>query len=87
VSYRVSLRRTAQNQLDNIIGRDYQAVARAISDLAQVPRPKRVKKLGESGLWRRRIRAYRVVYAINDKEKQIIILRVAKRTEDTYKGL
>ena len=47
----------------------------------------RVKKLADSGLWRIRIGQYRVVYAIDDEVQQIIIVKVARRKEDAYKGV
>ncbi len=87
MSYQVELRPVAQKQLDRVIGQDYQAVARAISLLEQEPRPPRVKKLAESGLWRIRVGRYRVVYYINDDEYLVIVVRVARRREDTYEGL
>ncbi len=87
MSYQVRLRRAAQKQLDGLIGRDYPAIARVISALEQEPRPPRVKKLAESGLWRIRVRRYRVVYVINDAEREVIVVRVAGRTEDIYKRL
>ncbi|MFC1924100.1 type II toxin-antitoxin system RelE/ParE family toxin [Chloroflexota bacterium] len=64
MSYEVSLRRTAQKELDSISGRDFEAIARAISTLEQNPRPPRVKKLADIGLWRIRVGQYRLVYAI-----------------------
>ncbi len=87
MSYQVRLRRAAQKRLDSLTGRDYQAVADTISALEQEPRPPRVKKLAESGLWRVRVGHYRVVYAIDDKESLVIVVRVARRTEDTNKSL
>ncbi len=87
LSYRIELRRAAQKQLDRLIGRDYQIVARAISALAQQPRPPSVEKLAGSGLFRIRIRSYRIIYSIDDRERLVIIVRVARRTEGTYKGL
>jgi len=87
VSYQVRLRRAAQKQLDKLTGQDYGVIAKAISALEPEPRPKRVKKLAESGLWRIRVGQYRVVYTINDEEHFIIVVRVASRTEDTYKRL
>ena len=85
--YQVRLRRVAQKQLDTPAGRDYQAIARAISALEEEPRPKRVKKLAESGLWRIRVRRFRVICAIDDKQHLVTVVGVAKRTEDTYKRL
>ena len=87
MSYQVRLRRTAQRQLDKLAEHDYEVVAEAISALEQEPRPPRVKKLAESGLWRIRVGHYRVVYNINDKEHLVVVVRVASRTEDTYKRL
>ena len=87
MSYKVRLRRAAQKQLDKLTGPGYQVIAEAISALEHEPRPKRVKKLAESGLWRIRVGQYRVVYTINDEEHLVIVVRVASRTEDTYKRL
>ena len=86
MSYQVRLRRGAWKELDKLVGRDYEIIANAISALEQEPRPARVKKLAESGLWRIRVGRYRVVYAINDVERLVIVVRIARRREDTYKG-
>ena len=85
--YQLRLRRAAQEQLDKLAQEDYAIVARAISALEQEPRPTRVRKLAESGLWRIRVGHYRVVYAIDDKEGLVTVVRVARRAEDTYKRL
>ena len=87
MSYQVRLRRVAQKQLDKLAQHDYEIVAEAISALQQEPRPRGVKKLAESGLWRIRVGPFRVIYAIDDKESLIILVRVARRTEDTYRRL
>ena len=87
MSYQIRLRRAAQKQLDRLDPEDYETVARAISALEQEPRPAKVKKLAESGLWRIRAGHYRVVYAIDDKESLVTVVRVARRAEDTYKRL
>ena len=87
MSYQIRLRRAAQEQLDKLVGQDYQAVARVISTLEQEPRPRGVKKLAESGLWRIRVGQCRVAYNIDDVERLVLVVRVARRTEDTYKRL
>ena len=87
MSYQVNLRRAAQKQLDKLAEKDYEIIAQAISALEKEPRPKRVKKLAESSLWRIRVGQYRVVYNIDDEERLVIVVRVARRTEDTYKRL
>jgi len=87
VNYEIRLRRPAQKELDAFSGRDYKMLARAISGLEQNPRPPGVKKLAASGLWRVRLRRYRIVYAIDDENKLVTVVRVARRKEGTYKGL
>ena len=87
MSYRIGLRRVAQKQLDELPERDYSAIASIISSLAQQPRPPRVKKLSDSGLWRIRLRKYRVVYGIDDDLQLVTIVRIARRKEDTYNNL
>ena len=87
MSYQIELRRVAQKQLDQLPEPEYKAIAEIISSLAQKPRPLRVKKLADSGLWRIRVRKYRVVYAIDDEAQMVTIVRIARRREDTYKSL
>ncbi|MGB8707965.1 MAG: type II toxin-antitoxin system RelE/ParE family toxin [Dehalococcoidia bacterium] len=87
MSYKIELRHVAQKQLDELPERVYKAVAEIISSLAQKPRPLRVKKLADSGLWRIRVKKYRVVYAIDDEAQMVTIVRIARRREDTYKSL
>ncbi len=87
MNYRVSLRRSAQKELDRLIGWEYRAVALAISNLKQEARPRGVIKLADSGLWRVRVGRYRLIYEINDAEHCIIVARVTSRSENTYAGL
>ncbi|HEY4711660.1 MAG TPA: type II toxin-antitoxin system RelE/ParE family toxin [Dehalococcoidia bacterium] len=87
MSYEVRLRRVAQKGLDALPEQDYCKVAEVIATLEGNPRPPRVKKLAESGLWRIRVGQYRMVYVIDDKAQLVTVVRVARRKEDTYKGL
>jgi len=87
VSYKIELRHVAQKQLDQLPEPDYKAIAKIISSLAKEPRPQRVKKLADSGLWRIRARKYRVVYAIDDEAQLVTIVRIARRRKDTYRSL
>ena len=87
MSYQVLLRRTVQRQLDRLAKYEYETVVKVISALEEEPRPRGVKKLSESGLWRVRAGSYRIVYSIDDRERQVVLVRVARRSEDTYKGV
>ncbi|MDO8690808.1 MAG: type II toxin-antitoxin system RelE/ParE family toxin [Dehalococcoidia bacterium] len=83
MSYEVVLRRAAHKGLGALSEKDYLAAGNAISSLEEDPRPARVKKLGDSGLWRIRVRQYRVVYAIDDETRTVTVVRVARRQQDT----
>ncbi|MDD5701197.1 MAG: type II toxin-antitoxin system RelE/ParE family toxin [Dehalococcoidales bacterium] len=84
--YRVDLRRQAQKSLDKLPKSDFQAVIEAIKSLAQMPRPRGIEKVKSTGLWRIRQGDYRIVYAIDDNEKLVTVVRVGHRRE-IYRAL
>jgi mRNA interferase RelE/StbE len=84
--YRIELRRRAQRALDKLPKSDFQAVIEAIRELAHTPRPRGIEKVKSTGLWRIRQGDYRIVYAIDDKESLVIIVRVGHRRE-IYRAL
>ncbi|MFH1382575.1 MAG: type II toxin-antitoxin system RelE/ParE family toxin [Chloroflexota bacterium] len=84
--YRIEIRRLAQRALDKLPGADFQAVIKAIRDLAQTPRPRGVEKVKSTGLWRIQQGDYRVIYAIDDNRQIIIVVRVGHRRE-IYRSL
>ncbi|WP_411814340.1 type II toxin-antitoxin system RelE family toxin [Dehalococcoides mccartyi] len=84
--YRIELRRKAQQDLDKLPKKDFEAVIETIKELANIPRPKGIEKLKVSGLWRIRQGNYRIVYAIDDKESLVTIVRVGHRRE-IYRAL
>ena len=49
------------------------------------PRPSGSTRLVDSDWWRLRIGDLRVVYAIDDDRRLVIVLRVARRNESTYR--
>jgi mRNA interferase RelE/StbE len=77
LSYEIRPRRVVQKGLDDLPQRDYEIIAKVISTLEENPRPPRVKKLADSGLWRIRVGKYRIVYAVEDKTKVVTLVRVA----------
>ncbi len=86
MSYEVLLHRAAQKELGRLPEALVKVLDPVIANLSSDPRPIGAKKLQES-LHRIRIGSWRIIYAIFDKEKRIVILRVTKRSERTYKGL
>ena len=58
----------------------------AIRSLADDPRPPGVRKIeGTRRAYRIRVGAYRVVYEIYDRERLVLLLRVARRGKGTYR--
>ncbi|WP_332445479.1 type II toxin-antitoxin system RelE/ParE family toxin [Dehalococcoides mccartyi] len=84
--YRIDLRRKAQQDLDKLPKKDFEAVIEKIKELANTPRPKGIEKLKGSGLWRVRQGDYRIVYNIDDKQSQVIIVRIGNR-RDIYRSV
>lgn len=87
MAYKVEIHPAAQKQMLSLPKEAQVEVALSIDRLGNTPRPPRVKKLAESGLWRIRVGQYRMVYVIDDKAQLVTVVRVARRKEDTYKGL
>jgi len=84
--YKIELRRRVQRSLDKLPKSDLKTIIDAIKNLAQIPRPRGIEKVQSTGLWRIRQGDYRIVYAIDDKEQVITIVRVGHRRE-IYRGL
>jgi mRNA interferase RelE/StbE len=53
--------------------------------LAIEPRPPGSVKLAASEFWRLRVGDLRVIYVIDDAATLVIVLRVARRSESTYR--
>jgi len=64
----------------------FDRVAATIQSLAETPRPPGVRKI-EDDTFRIRVGRYRVIYVVDDTAREIIITRVVKRSETTYRGL
>ncbi len=84
--YKVELRRHAQRALDKLPKSDFQSVIGAIKGLTQMPRPRGIEKVKSTGLWRIRQGDYRIIYAIDDNEHLVTIVRVGHRRE-IYRSL
>ena len=85
-AYEVRIEPRAQKELDKIPVGSFQKIDRAILGLGKDPRPFGVKKLDER-IYRIRIQDWRVLYAVLDKEAQVVVLHVKRRNEKTYKSI
>ncbi len=84
--YRFALRRRAQVALDRLYRSDLEAVIGAIKGLAETPRPRGIEKVKGTGLWRIRKGDYRIIYAVDDKQQLVTVMRVGYRRE-VYRAL
>lgn len=73
-----------EKEFNKVPRKDYQKIRSEIIALANNPRPHGTKKLSDR-VFRIRIGDYRVIYSIFDKEKLVLITKIAKRSESTYK--
>ncbi|MCY4424487.1 MAG: type II toxin-antitoxin system RelE/ParE family toxin [Acidimicrobiaceae bacterium] len=87
-SYRVELSPAAQRQARRLASEDVQRVREALRDLVDDPRPAgSVKLAGFAAVWRVRAGRFRIIYEVHDDERQLMVLRVARRDERTYRDL
>ncbi len=84
--YKVLIAPGGQRDLDDIPPHDRQRIEHKILSLAHTPRPIGVKKL-EEHLHRVRVGDWRILYDIYDKNHEVLVLRVLRRSERTYKNI
>lgn len=84
--YRVLLARPVQAQLDALPEDAYGRVHARLTALAGQPRPPGCLKV-EADVFRIRVGEHRVIYEVCDAERRVLVLRVARRSEKTYRGL
>jgi len=83
--FRVELAPAAQRQLRRLPPGVAAALRAPILALALDPRPPGAIKLAGSQFWRLRVGDLRVVYTVDDRRRVVVVLRVARRSESTYR--
>jgi mRNA interferase RelE/StbE len=81
MSYQVILKRSAQKELDHLPQTTHERVINALVSLKNNPRPVGIKKLRGREGYRLRIGDYRILYLVNDYEKEVAIYEIAHRKE------
>jgi mRNA interferase RelE/StbE len=80
--YQVVLTPTAERQFAKLPFQSREMIAAALVALGANPRPPGVVKLaGADDLWRVRVRQYRIVYQIFDKELIVTVVKIGDRKE------
>ncbi|MCY3861633.1 MAG: type II toxin-antitoxin system RelE/ParE family toxin [bacterium] len=86
--YRVELSPAAQRQVRRLAPEAARQVRDVLRNLVDEPRPARSVKLsGFAAVWRVRAGQLRIIYEVHDDERRLMVLRVARRDERTYRGL
>ena len=86
-SYKLRIKKSAAKELEAISRKsDRQRVAKRIEALAEDPRPPGCKKLSGSERYRVRQGSYRIVYAIEDDELVVYVVKIGDR-RSVYRGL
>jgi mRNA interferase RelE/StbE len=83
--HRVEFAPAAQRQLRRLPPGDAARLRTPILALGSEPRPTSATKLTGTDYWRLRIGDLRVIYVVDDAAKLVVILRVARRSESTYR--
>ena len=84
--YRHELTKRAQRELDELSRDDLDRVVSAIRGLKVNPRPHGARKI-RGPHYRIRVGDWRVVYAVFERDKLVIVGKVARRSERTYEGV
>lgn len=87
--YQIELDPRALKDMARIPPRYRDRIEAVIDALGSDPRPAGCipVKGTARGTYRIRVGEYRVVYGIQDAEKKVVVAQVARRREDTYRGL
>ena len=83
--YRVELAPAAQRQLHRLPPGDAARLRGPILALALERRPAGVAKVTGTDFWRLRVGDLRVVYLVDDTDRLVVVLKVARRSESTYR--
>jgi mRNA interferase RelE/StbE len=83
--YRVDIAPAAARDLRRLPPGDAASLRGPILALALEPRPPGAKRLTGAPWWRLRVGDLRLVYAIDDGARLVVILKAARRNERTYR--
>lgn len=86
MSYRLKLHRDVEKQISRIPNKQRERLVEAMRSLCVEPRPHGCQHL-EDNLFRIRIGEHRIIYAVFDDEVVVVVCKVTRRTEKTYRDL
>jgi mRNA interferase RelE/StbE len=78
-NYKILFKRSVKKDIQGIPKKDIQKILKRITALAENPRPSTSEKLTAKEEYRVRQGVYRILYTVDDKERQITIVKIAHR--------
>jgi len=81
LKYEVRILRSAEKEMDKLPSAVYNRISRRILSLERNPRPRGAKKLSNRQKYRLRLGDYRILYAVDDKDKVVTVFAVGHRRE------
>jgi mRNA interferase RelE/StbE len=87
VKYNVSLSPAARKQLNSIRNPEASRIIAELFSLEQNPRPAGCIKLMSFNYYRVRVGDFRIIFEIRDVERLVVVTKIARRSEDTYRDL
>lgn len=84
--HRVELAPASQRDLRHLPPGDAARLRGTILALEMDPHPAGSQKLVETEFWRLRVGDVRVIYVVDDRAGLVVVLKVARRSESTYRG-
>lgn len=84
--YLVLLRRRAEKQLDRVPYADHPRIVEAMLALEDNSCPRGCRKLFDD-IYRIWVGNYRVIYKIDDEQKEVVVGKIARRREDTHRAI
>ena len=85
--WRVDLAPAAQRQLRKLPPNETARLRGPILVLGRDPRPAGAGSRAGTGFWRLRVGDLRVIYAIHEDTRAVVVLRVARRNESMYRRM
>ena len=79
--YRVIIPKSVQKELDRLPDDVVRRILARLAQLETTPRPADVKKLKGRAAWRIRVGDFRVIYEIQDRQVQILVVTIGHRRE------
>ncbi len=81
-NYRVTLKRSAENELLDLPNKDCARITEKLKKLAEVPLPVGVEKLaGYSDRYRIRQGDYRILFLVDHSSRQVFVFKIGHRRE------